>query len=275
MRHQRFVFLQHGVIKDDLSGWLERHKKNFFGFVTTALPEYDSIVSGNYNFPKENIWLTGLPRFDRLYHDEKKVITIMPTWRMYLFGAPDSETRIRPLKNDFMMSEYFLFYHGLLNHPKLKMAMEKYGYRLQFFPHPEVQNYLELFTKENIIPDKNVTYREIYAQSDLVLTDYSSACFDFAYLRKPIIYCQFDKEVFFSGEHIYVKGYFDYERDGFGEVEYDLESTVNRIIEYMENRCQLKDKYRQRIDNFFAYQDQNNCERLYQRIMECEQKRRR
>ena len=85
--------------------------------------------------------------------------------------------------------------------------------------------------------DANAQYRDIYAQSNLVITDYSSACFDFAYLRKPIVYCQFDREEFFAGEHVYTKGYFDYERDGFGEVEYDLESTVDRIIEYMENGC--------------------------------------
>ena len=120
--------------------------------------------------------------------------------------------------------------------------------------------------------DANAQYRDIYAQSNLVITDYSSACFDFAYLRKPIVYCQFDREEFFAGEHVYTKGYFDYERDGFGEVEYDLESTVDRIIEYMENGCQLKDKYRERIDKFFAFNDQNNCQRVYEKIIEMDRR---
>ena len=109
-------------------------------------------------------------------------------------------------------------------------------------------------------------YRDIYAQSNLIVTDYSSAVFDFAYLRKPIIYSQFDKKSFFNN-HTYQEGYFDYERDGFGEVEYDLDSTVNRIIEYMENNCQLKDKYRERIDKFFAFNDNNNCQRVYEAIL--------
>lgn len=63
-------------------------------------------------------------------------------------------------------------------------------------------------------------------------------------------------------------GYFDYERDGFGEVEYDLDSTVDRIIEYMASDCQLKEKYRKRIDNFFVFHDKNNCQRVYEKIME-------
>ena len=53
----------------------------------------------------------------------------------------------------------------------------------------------------------------------------SSVAFDFAYLGKPVIYAQFDKEEFYE-KHDYKAGYFNYERDGFGEVVYDLESTV-------------------------------------------------
>jgi len=106
----------------------------------------------------------------------------------------------------------------------------------------------------------------MYAETDLLISDYSSAVFDFAYLRKPLVYCQFDREEFFSGKHTAVKGYFDYERDGFGEVETTLEGTVARIIEYMENGCALKDYYRERINNTFAFNDTKNCERVYQAI---------
>ena len=132
-----------------------------------------------------------------------------------------------------------------------------------------MQPYVSLFAADNRVKvlNSDFKYRDIYAQSNLIVTDYSSAVFDFAYLRKPIIYSQFDKEEFFSGNHTYTKGYFEYERDGFGEVEYDLESTVTRIIEYMEHDCQLKEKYRKRIDNFFAFNDKNNCQRVYNEIL--------
>ena len=63
------------------------------------------------------------------------------------------------------------------------------------------------------------------------------------------------------------KGYFDYERDGFGEVEYDAEPLVDRIIEYMQNDCQLNEKYRRRIDATFPFADQNNCQRVYETIL--------
>jgi hypothetical protein len=34
----------------------------------------------------------------------------------------------------------------------------------------------------------------------------------------------------------------------------------------MENGCELKPLYRERIDKFFAFHDRNNCKRVYQAI---------
>ena len=63
-------------------------------------------------------------------------------------------------------------------------------------------------------------------------------------------------------------GYFEYERDGFGEVVYDYESTVSLLCEYMENGCQMKEFYKDRVDKFFAYNDKNNCQRTLEKILE-------
>ena len=100
-----------------------------------------------------------------------------------------------------------------------------------------------------------------------MITDYSSAVFDFAYLRKPVLYYQYDIDDFYSGRHTFDKGYFDYERDGFGEVEYTPGALVDRIIEYMQNGCRLKEIYRDRIEKTFPYNDRNNCRRVYEEIV--------
>ena len=268
----KFIFLQHGVAKNDLSGWLNRHKKNFYGLVTSAVPEYNSMASDAYSYTSKEVWLTGMPRYDRLYRDEKKLITILPTWRKYLMKGWNAETDEWTLVDNFKDSEYVKFYSALLTNERLLKTAKKYGYRLAFFLHPTLQKHIEYFLHDDsvrILGDE-ANYRDVYAQSDLILTDYSSAAFDFAYLRKPVVYTHFDENTFFSGGHVCEAGYFEDARDGFGEVEYDLESTVNRIIEYMENGCELKDKYRERIDKFFAFRDQNNCKRVYDRIMQLE-----
>ena len=191
----------------------------------------------------------------------------MPTWRKYL--SVGKGNGIWNLKSSFTTSAYYQFYNSLINDQRLLDASEKYNYKVCFMPHPNVISWLDTFEKNDRITflDASNPYKKVFAESNLVVTDYSSIAFDFVYLRKPVIYCQFDAETFFNGEHSYTKGYFDYEKDGFGEVEYDLDSTVNRIIEYMQSDCKLKDKYRQRIDDFLSFNDQNNSERIFDRII--------
>ncbi len=269
MANKPFVFLQHGVIKDDLSDWLNRYNKNIFGFITSAKAEQDSIIEYNYSYTEKEVWLTGLPRFDRLYNNEQKIITVMPTWRKYLTNGSDPKTGAWRLISNFDESEFFIFYNSLFNNQLLLSKMKEHGYKIRFLLHPNLRSAAGLFDSNDLVEvvSDNISYTDMYAVSNLIITDYSSAIFDFVYLRKPIIYTHFDFEKFVSGAHSYVEGYFDYKRDGFGEVEYDLGATVDRIIEYMENGCKLKDFYRQRIDNFFAFNDKNNSQRVYEKLI--------
>lgn len=269
MAKTKYVFLQHGITQNDISGWIGRYNKNFSGIVVAANSEYDSFFKFDYRYPESKIWLTGFPRFDRLEDNGEKRITIMPTWRKYLATGWNSLTDVWGISDDFEQSNFYKFYNGLINNEKLISAAKKYGYSIDFFPHPNLQHHINRFEKSDEVTFVNraTAYKDIYSRSALLITDYSSAAFDFSYLRKPVVYTHFDKEEFYGGGHICENGYFEYERDGFGEVEYDLDSTVQRIIEYMENGCKLKEKYKERIDNFFAFDDKNNCERVYQKII--------
>lgn len=264
------VFLQHGVISADLSGWLARRRQGFSGFITSAEKEYKLIMEGQYNYTQKELWLTGLPRFDTLEDRREKIVTFLPTWRRYLAIGQDPNTGFWLLKKEFASSRYAEFYRSLLSDERLVHRANELGYRLQIKVHPSFNSLAEEFGfAENvlILPD-DVSYKDIYAKSSLLVTDFSSAIYDFAYLHKPIVYCQFDSDDYFSGMHMGLKANWDFEQDGFGEVEYDVDGSVNRIIEYMENGCELKEKYRKRIDSFFAYNDRNNCERVYEKILD-------
>lgn len=265
-----YIFLQHGVTKDDLSSWLNRFNKNIRGFISAAPKEWESIVNGNYLLPEENVWLTGFSRFDRLYNDEKKYITVMPTWRKYLMGKIDKNTGRWTLGQGFTESNYYKFFNSLINDERIISTAEKCGYTLCFMPHPNTITSIDNFKKDPRVKffSINDSYRKVFAESNLIVTDYSSAVFDFVYMKKPVFYAQFDQEEFYKGEHAYVPGYFDYERDGFGEVVYDYESTVSLLCEYIEKGCVLKDKYKERIENFFAFNDKNNCKRILDKILE-------
>ena len=85
--------------------------------------------------------------------------------------------------------------------------------------HPSTRDYYEAYTVfDNIsLLGDEVSYRQIFAESKLMITDYSSTSMDFAYMGKAVVYCQFDKDEFYN-RHIHAPGYFDYEKDGFGPV---------------------------------------------------------
>jgi CDP-glycerol glycerophosphotransferase (TagB/SpsB family) len=264
---QSFIFLQHGITQNDLSDMLGKYGKNFRLFITATKPEYDSILDFPYGYSANEVILTGFPRYDHLYDNNKNIITIMPTWRRYLFSHFDieSNTWIR-----FQMAEkspYCRFYSNLLSNEQLIDTAKKHGYSLRFIPHPNLYSHMDLFSFSNEVKilEDGFSFRDVFADSSLIVTDYTSAVFDFAYLRKPVIYCHFDNKEF--REKHYKEGAFNYENDGFGEVETTVEGTVDRIIEYIQDGCALKEKYRKRIDGSFAFNDNNNCKRVYDAIL--------
>ena len=263
LQNTKFVFLQHGIIKDDLSRGLNRSHKNIKGFVTSCVAEYNSVINTpSYLYKPEDIWLTGLPRYDYLYHAEEKSIVIMPTWRRDLFGDFHPEDSRWDLLDGFKESDYYQFYNNLLKNPRLLDACSEHGYAINFVPHPVFFPYMDQFDIQPPVKvwGSDVCYRDMFAKNKLLLTDYSSVAFDFAYLRKPVLYAHFDT-------NHYAEGYFDYERDGFGEVSYDVESTVDNIISYLKMDCALKDCYRTRIDSFFAFNDTNSCQRILEKML--------
>lgn len=272
-RNPKQVFLQHGVINNEHGGrFFSRYGRDFCGFVVSAHEEYNYMREPKFHYSEREVWLTGLPRWDRLYRNDKKKITIMPTWRKYLTTRTFDEeagTKIWKVNDNFTDTEYFRFYNGVINNTELLDAADKYGYTICFMPHVIFLKETDKFDKNDraVIYDYEKSYREIYAESSLIVTDFSSAVFDFAYMRQPVVYCQFDKEEFYAG-HSYSKGYFDHERDGFGEVTYDVDSLVRVLTEYMAEGCALKPRYRKRIDEFFSFNDKNCCERVYEKIRE-------
>ena len=262
-----FVFLQHGITKDDISGWLNKTNKNIKLFVTAGKPEYQSILDGEYFYTEEEVRLTGFPRFDnltRMSSDVKKKVLIIPTWRKTLSKCVDPKTDTSVYYDGFKDSDFFNFYNGLINNEKLLECMRRKGYEGLFCLHPLFTEQYVDFTENDVFKVNHgyVDYQTQFAQSALLVTDFSSVFFDFGYLKKPVVYSQFDKDEFFKG-HSYDEGYFSYEDNGFGPVCRDLESTVDAICKYIENDCNNSDEYIKRIEAFYPFFDDKSCERVY------------
>lgn len=269
--HYKFIFLQHGIIKDDLSELFNRYNMNISLFVTSTEKEYELIMHNNYMYNDDIVKLTGLPRYDKLYHSKgnmENIIALCPTWRASLAGNAIPRTQIRPYRDNFKNSNYFKFYNGLITNNKLLKFLKEKGFNIIFCLHPSFKEQISDFSSNKYVSVvSGIDYSELFKKSKLLITDYSSVVFDFAYLRKPIIYTQFDIDTFSESHTHKKKNDYNYERDGFGDVTYNIDDAVNKIIEIINNDCIMENRYKKRVENTFKYNDTKNCERVYNEIM--------
>ncbi|ELM1327231.1 CDP-glycerol glycerophosphotransferase family protein [Campylobacter coli] len=263
---QQFIFIQHGVIPNDLSKWLNSKKIDLF--VTSTKAEYKSIANdyNRYKFGKKEVALIGLARHDALLKNNQcntRQIVIMPTWRANIVGVALGSSK-RGLQSDFTQSEYFKKWNLLLNSNILQKLCEKYDYTVVFNPHRNIIPYLKEFNIPSYIKiaSQNESLQKLFCNSSLMITDYSSVAFEMAYLNKPVIYYQFDHEEFFSS-HTLQKGYFDYEKDGFGPVVENEENLLKQLENLLQNDCNPFGIYKDNIDLTFAFKDGKCCERIY------------
>lgn len=269
-----YVFLQHGIIKDDLSTWLNRYNKNISLFVTSAKPEYESIVNGNYNYSEDQVILTGLPRYDLLTSEPKNKIIVAPTWRSSIADDANQRTGTRGYDKSFKKTEYFTFYQSLLADKRIIKKLEEKDITMEFYLHPSHAKQVKDYSGSQRVTIMKMpySYKKAFSEGNILVTDYSSVAFDFAYLKKPVLYTQFDREEFFKG-HLYEEGYFSYEDNGFGPVAYNYEDTVQGIIELIDMGMAMPDKYEKRLKKFFYKFDKNNSERVYKEILKLDKRK--
>ena len=254
------IFLQHGIIRDDIK-FCHAERTNLDMFVCSAVPEYE-YIDKSYGYKKGVLQLVGLCRYDNLRRNEKPVhkILFMPTWRSSLRSCSC---------HTFLSSEYFKKYNSLLNSKALNDLLEKYDYEFIFYPHYEVQRFLDCFSASSLrvkIADfEHNDVQELLIESDILITDYSSVFFDYGYMRKPMIYYQYD-EAEYRADH-YAKGYFDCISDGFGKLAVTEEEVIGELEHILENGAVPEDKYLQRMNAFFKFNDTDNCKRNFEAIL--------
>lgn len=271
LSHFDLIFLQSGIIKDDLSEYLNIRKVNISLFITSSKQEYNSILRSNYGYNRNNIILTGLSRFDNLLKLQnnrkiKKNILLAPTWRKFIKGTRDLVTYESVKSEQFKNTTFYKFYNDLINNEKLIDLMKSNSYTGVFCLHPNFASQWSLFTQNEIFSIKEkCCYQDELTKASLLITDYSSIFFDFGYLKKPIIYIHFDYEEYRKNH--FDKGYFDYKRNGFGPVCYNIECLLKALTFELEHECIFKKVYLNRIKRFFFYIDENNNYRTFRGIL--------
>ncbi len=259
------VNVKHGITKDH-AVFQDYSNTHLDLLIAGVKPEYDYFLS-DYLYPKEIVKLTGFCRFDQLVNTaQHRQVLLMPTWREWLYKS-----------KEFYESDYVRTYVSLLNNSRLQQVLEQYNMDLVFYPHHEVQKHIAYFKqnchgKHIVIADKgSYDVQLLLKESDLLVTDYSSVYFDFAYMRKPTIFYMFDYERY-RNEH-YGMGWFDY-FNGLGVTTRSEDECIAQIETALKDGCVMPEVYRQRADEWFPYRDQNNCQRVYEAICNAEASKR-
>ena len=271
------VFLQHGVIMNDLSAWLNTKRPRLV--VTSTEPEHRSIVGNgsSYILSDKETAMTGLPRYDRLTELDASVsaarsssITVMPTWRKSLGASLSMIVDPADQRAHFMESEWWKQWSELLGSPSLREAAAAEGLRIRFMPHPGFEKYLrddDVPAHVELVRHSTHDFQTVLVESALVVTDISSVAFDAAYVDRPIVYFQFDTAATYGGGHIAKPGYFSFENDGFGPVVSTVAEAVDAIGSLISGDDPRSAEFAERRKATFTLPKTGNCERTYKAIV--------
>lgn len=256
-RHDIF-FLQHGVLA------LKR-VESIFGkngacpvtyFAASSRYEQNIIVR-EFGYEREKVPVVGLARWDVLENkarEDRKNILIMPTWRSWLEYLSDEE---------FCESSYYKKYLSLLGNCELLSALKKAGVQIVFYIHPKLRKFMKNFHTDSslvrLISFGETALNKLLMECSMLVTDYSSVCWDVYYQEKPILFYQFDMEYYRKTNGSYI----DMERELFGERCTEEEELVEKLQKYMTRDFVEKEEFAAMREKYFAYRDHHNCERIY------------
>lgn len=256
----KIIYLQHGITKDTIDSAKKKKGRPLDLFISGARPEYQFLLE-NSGYDENVIKYTGLARFDNLHENEnvKNKILIMPTFRNYLQGISEK---------DFLQTDFYLNWNNLINDNKLLEIAEEKNIEIILFLHNNFQMYSKLFKSEskrfNILDNKDINVQDILIDSKILITDYSSVFFDFAYMGKPVVYYHFDYDQYRQGH--YKEGYFDYKSMGFGKVVKSHEKLICEILKIIDNGYTVEEEYVYNSNIFFELKDTSNSKRIVEEI---------
>ncbi len=255
------VFLQHGIMGFKKTNWWYNRSRNPMDMFCVSSQLEKEIIENHFDFASSVPRITGLARFDSLRSIDlsatRPSILYIPTWRDWQLDRIEQ-------------SRFAQAVSSLLNNSKLLRFLEDTDIILTFYAHKNMRKVLDHFrdnTDNNriwIIRPGDVTVQQLLINSSLMITDYSSVCWDFFYLKKPVVFYQFDQQ-----EYLDKKGsYLDLKKDCFGEVFTEEEPLIAALEQYHSSGFRERSRYQKMRSRYFAFADHNNCQRIVDAVRE-------
>lgn len=259
MINRPIFFLQHGVtaLKDVSKIFGVNGSSSMTYFATTSKFEQEIVVN-QLQYKKENAPITGFTRWDVLEDTSKKedkLILMMPTWRSWLEEVTD---------DDFQKSDYYLNYSHILQDDKLLKILEKYDVRMIFYIHPKFASFQKNFTGVGdriiLVPFGAEPLNELIKKCHMLITDYSSVCWDVYYQKKPVVFYQFDYDKY----NIAHGSFINLETELFGRRATDEKTLLKHVEECIASGFKMLEEDEKKHSYYFEYIDNKNSQRTYE-----------
>lgn len=268
----RIVCLAHGLTIQKIAQYQNRVFDNTQLYFFASKYEVKNVSHEIYDYYDKNaLQLTGHARYDGLISNDQRIILITPTWRRGITTGKAKKGATYAHSDSFKHSEYYRIYNSLINDKDFIECAKKNNYKIVYLLHPAMSAQLADFDKVDgvdiVAATSDISYEKILTESSLMVTDYSGVQFDFAYMKKPLVYYHPD-----TLPPQYEAGGLVYETMGFGPICTNHEQIIDTLCRYMDNNCVMEDMYKARVDDFFEYSDYNNCERIYEKVVEFQNK---
>ncbi|MBQ6388058.1 MAG: CDP-glycerol glycerophosphotransferase family protein [Mogibacterium sp.] len=259
MRRKPIHFLQHGVTAlkrvDSIFG---ADGSSPMTHITTTSDYEQRIMDEYFGYSPANAPVVGFTRWDVLEDKstpDEKLILVMPTWRAWLEEKTDE---------DFLASDYFRNYMTMLQDESLDKCLKDNDVKLIFFIHPKFKDFLGKFSSssENIelVQFGSRPLNEIMMHCSMLITDYSSVCWDVYYMGKPVVFYQFDYDMYMENHGSYL----DMEHDLFGERYTELPDVIESIKRNIADGFTESERAREMRPKYFKYIDNDNSKRTYE-----------
>lgn len=257
---KKLIFLQHGIIYMKNLGLNSSFKKGKEGesilFLASSEKERDVIVD-MLDYSEEEIMKTGLLMYDAIKYkhineESKDIVTVMLTWKPY------EESLF-----DFKESSYYKYTIDLYNMLKEKIDTKN----IRIIPHPKAKAMLMQTDLKDLLWDGKIS--EVLEETKLLITDYSSICYNAFYQGAGVIFYQPDLKKYEEENGKLIPN--DDEYIGYRVLNNnDLEKVLDKIIEnkkikLSEARTKEQEKIYETINEFH---DGKNTERVLKKLKE-------
>jgi CDP-glycerol glycerophosphotransferase len=250
----RRVFLQHGVM--GTKNMVANYGYDAPGFTADSFivssERERRMIEDDFGWPRKRVFVTGLARHDRLFDDPpapERRLLIMPTWRDWLKTA-----------DDVAASVFHDRWQRLLSLPDFVEFLRENDLQADFYLHANMQPFAGLFdlSHVNVVTHGAADVQDLLLRSMVMLTDYTSAAIDFAFLDRPVVYYQFDRSRFLGKR----PSHFDLDEELPGEIGMTVSEVMGHLRAAASRQFAISDASRVKASRLIAHRDTGARERI-------------